>query len=177
MTTNEMIYKTITTKLTKEPKFKSILEDMGYVVYESEWSEYGNWTVKNPKNGRMVALSRSYDRKRGLYDGWKYIKDSTDGDIRKVNLVGYLGKEKISRQRVNAEYKNLRAKIKECKKNIKEQEDYLEFYRDGLDKWLKYYEEKFEACQSQIDKDNARLAEARARVDELRKGRFVKEIG
>ena len=175
MTTNEMIYKTINTKLTKEPKFKSVLEDMGYEVFNSDWSDYGNWTVMNPKTGRLVALSRSSrGGKRGIYNGWYCIKE---GDISKVNLVGYLGKEKVSRKMVNTEYKYLRAKIKECKKGIKEYEDYLEFYRDGLDKWLKYYEEKFEACQSHIDKDNARLAEARARVDELRKGRFAKEIG
>ena len=32
MTTNEMILKTLTTKVTKEPKYKSILEDMGFTI-------------------------------------------------------------------------------------------------------------------------------------------------
>ena len=93
MTTNEMIYKTINTKLTKEPKFKSVLEDMGYEVFNSDWSDYGNWTVKNPKTGRLVALSRSSrGGKRGIYNGWYCIKE---GDISKVNLVGYLGKKRF----------------------------------------------------------------------------------
>lgn len=93
MTTNEMIYKTITTKLTKEPKYKSILEDMGYKVYNSDMSACGCWTVENPENGRCILFSKGYDSRRRLYGGYKPVETK---DFKKVNFVGYLKKRKYN---------------------------------------------------------------------------------
>lgn len=174
MTTNEMIYKTIMTKLEKEPKYRSVLEDMGYEVYDSGKSAYGNWAVKNLGTERSVLVSRDYFGKRGLFNGYIPIKK---GDPRKVDFVGYLRKEKTKNKVASRhrEYRHLSDVIEDSKKLISTYEDCLNRCHENLDSWIKHYEERCAEYQKKIDEENARLAEARAKVDELRKGK--REVG
>lgn len=119
ITVNEMIYKTITTKTNKEPKYKNVLEAMGYTVYNSSWSEYDYWAVKNETTNRMVVFSKGYDKKKRLYDEWRTIKDK---DFKKVNLTGYLN---CAREHYNpyntteSKYRKLREKFKQAKISIR----------------------------------------------------------
>lgn len=109
MTTNEMIYKTLTTKLTKEPIYKSILEDLGYVVFDSDCSAYSNWAIKNEKTSREIVISKDYDNKRGLFDPYNRIETK---DIRKVDYVGFLNKKRaVFPYPNNSEYHEIRTTI------------------------------------------------------------------
>ena len=56
LTINEMIYKTISTKLKKEPKYKEILEQLGYTVFDSDYSDYDCWSVKNNETEKMERI-------------------------------------------------------------------------------------------------------------------------
>jgi len=93
MTTNEMIYKTISTKLTKTPKYKDVLEDMGFRVYDSGDSVCGCWTVGLPETNRIVLFSKGYDNKKRLYGGYD------DSPIHTTNpkMVDYVGLLKSKR--------------------------------------------------------------------------------
>ena len=46
MNTNEMIYKTLRTKMDKEPKYRDVLADLGIEVFDSNCSTQGFWSVK-----------------------------------------------------------------------------------------------------------------------------------
>ena len=87
MTTNEMILKTLTTKMEKEPKYRSVLADMGIEIYDSECSEQGFWAVRDVNTGRNLVISKDYDGKRRLYgnDGCWGV------DTKNVRLVDYIG--------------------------------------------------------------------------------------
>lgn len=77
ITVNEMIYKTITTKTSKEPKYKDVLKAMGYTVYNSSWSEYDYWAVKNETTDRMIVFSKGYDKKKRLMMNGESLKIET----------------------------------------------------------------------------------------------------
>lgn len=166
MTTNDMIYKTITTKLTKEPIYKSVLEDLGYEVYDSDYSSYNNWAVKNKDTGFAVVLSKGSEGKRTLYDPHWEVECS---DIRKVDFVNLLIKRRDVRRFYNAiethsDYYNLRHDICCSKSDIK-------YYKDNLD----YIKEKIEAlnkdlerCKNQISDSQKKLNETREKVAKLK---------
>ena len=162
ITVNEMIYKTITTKTNKEPKYKNVLEAMGYTVYNSSWSEYDYWAVKNEATNRMIVFSKGYDKKKRLYDEWRTIKDK---DFKKVNLTGYLNciREHYNPYNVTkSKYRKLREKFKQAKYN------------------LKYSNRKIDEIQQEIDVLTKRLEEAKKYrsedlkvIDEVKSAIFV----
>ena len=143
MTTNEMILKTISTKTTKEPKYKSILEDMGYVICISDWGECGCWCVENPVTDRLVVFSKGYDKKKRLYGGYKPIKEK---DYKKIDFVGYLKCTRTYGDKKTNKYNEQKAqkKIEEAIKN-------------------------FEYLQSRYDENVSKLEECRKKVKELKK--------
>ena len=168
MTTNEMIYKTLTKKVTKEPKYKSILEDMGLQVYESDLSHYNYWAVKCETTGQILVISKDRGNKRGLFDPYSLIKHiNKENDITKIDFISYL---KTTRHMANrfpkeSEYQKLREEIKRCKgwdceyhKNkIKEIHKKIDILNNDLEyhnKRIKEYED--------------RLVKARERVKELK---------
>ena len=163
MTTNEMIYKTINTKLTKEPVYKSVLEDLGYEVYDSEWSAYNNWTVKNKETGRAVVLSKGYDNKKGLFNLANHIKCA---DIKKVDYVAYLNKNKNERGRFEtpSEYYCLRLAIKESKSMLKWYEKEMNLKKDEIKK----LNNDIERYNKYISDEQKRLDDARKRVMEFK---------
>ena len=168
MTTNEMIYKTINTKLTKEPVYKSVLEDLGYEVYDSTWSAYNNWTVKNKATGRAILLSKGYNNKKGLYDIASPVKCT---DIKKVNYVGYLNKNKEKENRgyfeVNhSEYYKLRNIIKKSKRSIKHYNEELDCVRKKIEKLnrdIEWYNNEIACDQELLNKTRKRVVELKAR--------------
>ena len=146
MTTNEMIYKTISTKLNKEPIYKSVLEDLGYKVYGSEWSSYNNWAVKNPKTNKMVVISKGYDNKKGLFDGPNCIRTN---DIKKVNYVDLLNKDRSVKSSWSEDnYGYLKATIKEAKRMVRwyerandEKQKQIDAIKDDIERNTKYLNE------------------------------------
>lgn len=162
MTTNEMIYKTITTKLTKEPTYKTILEDMGYEVYDSTWSEYNNWAIKNPKTGRTVLFSKGYDNKRRLYDIARPINAN---NFKLVDYVGLLNKKPyVSPCDNRSEYNKLKDTIGSQKFYIKCWERDIRDIQKKIDALIK----DVEKYKGYITRDQKILDDARQRVLELK---------
>ena len=165
MTTNEMIYKTISTKLTKTPIYKSVLEDLGYEVFDSTWSSYNNWAVKNKKTGRVILFSKGYDNKRRLYDNATSIKA---GDFKKVNYVDYLSKNKSTINQPYfekpTEYHGLRVTIRGSKSSIKFYEGYIREKQKEVEK----INDEIKRCREQVSDYQNKLNNARERVKELR---------
>ncbi len=162
MTTNEMILKTISTKTTKEPKYKSILENMGYVICISDWGECGCWCVENPVTDRLVVFSKGYDKKKRLYGGYKPIKEK---DYKKIDFVGYLKCTRTYGDKKTNKYNELRNEIKLTKEYIKD-------YKKDMEKAQKKIEEaikNFEYLQSRYDENVSKLEECRKKVKELKK--------
>lgn len=168
MTTNEMIWKTLTTKMEKEPKYRSVLADMGIEIYDSECSEQGFWAVRDIATGRNLVVSRGDDGKRRLYgnDGcW-------DVDTKNVRLVDYIGYLRCPRKYKTwhdiyperSEYSVLRDLISTKKDSISRWEWELRKIHKKIGDLMEVrdrYEEYWnEACDS--------LDKARERVDELR---------
>ena len=76
---NKKIATTIRTKLYKDPKYRADLEAEGFELFNNDGSEYGNWEVRGT-NGNTVCLSKGYDNKPRIYDGYSPVatKDSID---------------------------------------------------------------------------------------------------
>ena len=160
LTVNDMIFKTINTKISQEPRYKEVLEQMGYVVYNSEWSTYEKWTVKNPSTGRMVCFSKGYDNKRRLYDGFGSIK----GNIKKVNLVGYLNCTR-KHEDTQSPYKELRIRIRGAKRDIREEHERIADIQREIDQLKEEMDRRLEKLAGYEET----LRDARERVAELRK--------
>lgn len=166
MTTNEMIYKTLTTKTTKEPKYKSVLEDMGFTIYDSGLSDYGYWAVKFEATGRVLVISKDRSNKRGLFNPYSLIKHcGKNNDILKVDFVGYLRKRKYDRTKKQSVYSELRWKIERYKYWAEYEAKRVTEAQKEVDKALKY----LDYCKNEYRKNTDGLRECRARVDELRK--------
>lgn len=166
MTTNQMIYKTLTTKVTKEPKYKSVLDDMGFTVFESGLSHYNYWAIKCNETGRTLVISRDRGNKRGLFDPYSLIKhDGKNNDILKVDFVRYLRKRKYDRTKKQSIYSELRWKIERYKSWAEYEAKRVTEAQKQVDKALEY----LDYCKKEYRKNTDGLRECRSRVDELRK--------
>lgn len=156
MTTNEMIYKTITTKLTKTPVYKSVLEDLGYEVIDREWSSYNNWTIKNKATGNMVMFSKDYDNKRGLFDGPNRIKTN---DFKKVDYVDLLNKHKRD------SFNNNETKYAKLRRTITSYKWYIDLYK----KRIKEKQKEIEKLNNELEEYILRLNHKENELDNTRK--------
>ena len=168
MTTNEMIWKTLTTKTEKEPKYKSVLADMGIEIYDSESSEQGFWAVRDVNTGRNLVISKDYDGKRRLYgnDGCWDVKTKS---VKLVDYIGYLRcprkyKTYYDIHPVRSEYNVLRDSISTQKRYVSMWECELRKIHkkigDLMEERNRYEEYRNEAYDS--------LDKARERAEELR---------
>ena len=166
MTTNEMIYKTITTKMSKEPKFKAVLEDMGFEILDTNWSDYDYWGIKCRDTGVMIVLSRGYDNKRRLYkNGTHAVKTK---EIKKIDFANMLreGRERwYVRSSIPAsEYSRLRDSIRDSKRRIALRENDIV----DLERQIKQLNDRLEEKRTALDANQKALCDARSRVSELR---------
>lgn len=84
MTVNEMIYKTLTTKITKEPKYKDALEKLGYELSKDhDWSSYDYWGIKMAEDNKVLVISKGRDNKRYLFKTAFRVRTN---DIAKVDF-------------------------------------------------------------------------------------------
>lgn len=99
LTVNEMIYKTLTTKVNKIPKYKEELEALGYKLNSTHaWSTYDYWGIETGIPGRVLLISSGYDKKKRLYKTAKHIKTS---DITKVDFENLI---KTNREPLKEDY-------------------------------------------------------------------------
>ena len=147
MTINEMIYKTLTTKITKEPKYKEALEALGYeLVKDHDWSEYDYWGIKTAE-GKVLVISKGKDNKRHLYTTAKFVQTN---DIQKVDFENLIRTDRsatrwwnmLPKKTKTQEYKDTkhdyRIHVSICKdyeKEIAELEQKMADAKNGLTYW------------------------------------------
>lgn len=114
MTTNEMIFKTLKTKATKEAKYAPILIDMGYELLTGNmgWSDYDYYTIRNPKTGRTLCISKDGNNKRKLFDTFCSIDTY---DFTKVDFVKYLSTNRKHKSTEPSIYKQMRYRFERAK--------------------------------------------------------------
>lgn len=94
ITVNQMILNTLLTKLDKEPKYKEVLETLGYEIFDSDWSSVGNWSVRlkgTDTNG--ICISRDRGGKRGYFKGSKWL-GKIDAPVDFANAIKNLTKSR-----------------------------------------------------------------------------------
>ena len=143
ITVNDMIYNTLTTKGSKEPKYRDILEAMGYVLTnQHDWSDYDYWGIECA-DGSVLVISKTYGGKKGLFKTARLIPTK---NIKKVNFVGLI---KSKRERFSSDSlipTNLITQYKD-KKRIME-----------TDKWLYDFAQKdVEAIEKKLEKAKEHL--------------------
>ena len=159
MTVNEMIYKTLTTKITKEPRYKDALEKLGYeLVKDHGWSEYDYWGVKMAEDNRILLISKGRDNKRHLYKTASHVqtKDITKVDFEKLiktdrsatRPLKFRPYTRIELYKVAREDYKTHLRICEGeKKNIVVKEEMLEKAKESLKNW----EERTEKSKAKLD--------------------------
>lgn len=164
LTINEMIYKTISTKLKKEPKYKEILEQLGYTVFDSDYSDYDCWSVKNNETEKMVCFSKGYSTNKKMLFNWgSPIKTY---DFKKVDFVNFL---KCKRNYLdgcvpNNHYNDLRRIIYYSKQSIKYYNDDIAEIQKKIDKLKK----DLDRCNKYIEENEQKLEDARDEVFKLK---------
>lgn len=131
LTVNEMILKTLTTKITKTPKYKEVLETMEYTLNNThDWSCYDYWGIEIPGTDLILNISKDYRGKKRLFATAHPV--SYCEDFKKFDFVNFL---KVRGQR--EEYfmfeakQRLKNSIPETFRNYKRE---MEYYKFALDR-------------------------------------------
>lgn len=149
MTTNEMIFKTISTKTTKVAKFAPILIDMGYeVIDDNGWNGCDCFIVRNPKTNKSICFSKGYDNKRRLFDTCFAIETY---DFKKVDFVRFLSKPRRDTYEKPSIYSQFRAKYKNAKWDNEYHGDKIISIRKQIEKLQKELEYHIENRDSALE--------------------------
>ena len=160
MTINEMIYKTLTTKITKEPKYKDALEALGYeLVKDHDWSEYDYWGIRIEEDNKILLISKGKDNKRHLYKTASYVKTK---DITKVDFANLIRTNRSETRWYNNRDKPSRTyRYKMAKSDYRTLLSICDDYRKGIQiteeklcndkKRLEYWKEQAEKSKKLID--------------------------
>ena len=95
MTINEMILNTLTTKLTKKPKYKKELEELGIQIVDSEnWSNYGYWAIRleatNKSGYLLLVVSKDYAKVKGIFATEAKICNWEGDKIHKIDWFNFI---------------------------------------------------------------------------------------
>lgn len=136
LTVNEMIYATLNTKNTKTPKYKEVLEALGYeLVADHGYSEYNYWGIRTAE-GLVLSFSKDYEGKRGLF---KTVYRVYTKDFKRVDYANLIKTNRI-------EYRlwelNRKSQIKSpriraylyAKEKVNETLKYVRYYGEKVDK-------------------------------------------
>jgi hypothetical protein len=139
LTVNEMIYKTLTTKVSKIPKYKDELEALGYKLNSTHaWSTYDYWGIETGIPGRILLISSGYDKKKRLYKTAKHIKTK---DITKVDFENLIKTNRESFNQVHASRITQYKQTKMCYKTglaiLEDKKKEYEQARLSLEYWEK----------------------------------------
>jgi len=159
---NEMIYKTLTTKETKTPKYKEVLEALGFELVKGHgWSEYDYWAIKLKEDDRILVISKGRDKQKRLYKTAQPVKTK---DIARVNFANLIKTDRSATRVWNRrepetkiqKYKHARLDYEtdmsiceDYKRRVRKAEEELEKEKEYLVSWEK------------------RAAQAKERLDEI----------
>lgn len=87
LTVNEMLYQTLHTKITKEPKYKEVLEALGYKLSKDHsWSSYDYWGIV-AEDGTVVVISKTREGKKALFKTAHLIHTNNITKVDLSNLI------------------------------------------------------------------------------------------
>lgn len=172
ITINEMIYKTLTTKTTKEPKYKKELEALGLEIIMDGWSGYYNyWSIRNPLTDRELVISKDYAGRKNIFNPYDSIaKDSHY--IKKIDFLDYLNCNRPSydeRLPQKSKYRKWRETLKDNKhwKGYHERKiQELEKEKEKLDKAIREQIEYCNKYQDIIDAVRCHVEDVKARKED-----------
>ena len=171
MTTNEMIYKTLRTKMSKEPRYRAVLADLGIEVFDSDCSTQGFWSVRYIPTGKMLVISKGYDNRVHLYGGENGYQKPKVRDLKMFDYIGFLrcdrkkeGRPYFSDDYVS-EYKVLMKDIRQGKSDIRWAErdiaDVSKRIADLMEQ-KKHYEERLADATNRLNAARERTAELKS---------------
>ena len=164
MTVNEMIYKTLNTKETKTPKYKEVLEALGYeLVTNYNWSYYDYWGIKMKEDNKILNISQGYDKKKRLYKTHTPVKAK---DIKKVDFVKMLNTDRSTTRWYNLRPKETKVEAyRRIKLNIRTNTSICEDYKNSIaamqeklhkeQESLEYWEKQVARNKEELDKITA----------------------
>ena len=145
LTVNEMIYKTLTTKETKVPKYKAVLEALGYeLVKDHGWSHYDYWAIQLKEDNRILVISQGYDKQKRLY---KTAQAVNSKDIKKVDFVNLININRSATRWYNRRMPD--TNIQKYKSAKEDYRIYSSIYEDKKEK-VKALEEQLEKAKEEV---------------------------
>lgn len=152
ITVNDMIYNTLTTKGSKEPKYRNVLEAFGYTLTnQHDWSEYDYWGIKCA-DGSVLVISKTYGNERGLFKTTRLISTK---NIKKVNFMGVIKSKRERFSPVSLVPTNLVTQYKDKKRIIETHKWLYDSARkdvEAIEKKLEKAKEHFTYCANNYTK-------------------------
>ena len=161
LTVNEMIYKTLTTKETKVPKYKEVLEALGYeLVKDHGWSHYDYWAIQLKEDNRILVISQGYDKKKRLYKTAQAVKSN---DITKVDFANMINIDRSANRWYNNRTETNIQRYKNAKQDYKL---YLSICEDQKNK-VKTLEEQLDKARKDVVSWEKSAEDRKANLDEV----------
>lgn len=94
-TINEMILSTLTTKISREPKYKKELEALGIKIVDSEdWSDYNYWAIRmeatNKPGYLLLVVSKDYAGVKGVFTTTSKVCNWNDSKRHKIDWLNFI---------------------------------------------------------------------------------------
>ena len=145
LTVNEMIYKTLTTKETKVPKYKEVLEALGFELVKGHgWSHYDYWAIQLKEDNRILVISQGYDKQKRLY---KTAQAVNSKNIKKVDFANLINIDRSATRWYNRQMPT--TNIQKYKSAKEDYRIYSSIYEDKKEK-VKALEEQLEKAKKEV---------------------------
>lgn len=147
MTINEMILNTLTTKMTKEPKYRKELESLGVeIVPSAGWSSYEYWGIKidTPENRNyFLTVSKNFLKRKAIFTVGTGICEWDDERRTKIDWFNFI-KTHGMRIRSRKLYTNKTHEAMWVLKTARKHEENAESYRLKAEEMRKNMCKEFE---------------------------------
>lgn len=160
MTINEMIYKTLITKMTKEPKYRKELEALGLEIVANNWSDcYNYWLVRNPATRRELVINKDYDNKKNIFNPYRSIVKEGH-DIKKIDFLGYLN---CNRPPYNERFPK-RSKYKEWREELVQGKRWIPYHEKEIQK----LQRKKKSIDNEIQYNERNILQYQMKINKIR---------
>lgn len=161
LTINEMILNTLTTKMDKTPKYKLILEQLGYTLNNThDWSTYNYWGINIPNGKGILVISKDYSNKKRIY-----ITCTSVAPFDKASKVNFENLLKVKGDR--EKNKDFEYNIKFNKTNIQKIIGFkkeIEYYNRGKERTKK----RIKDLMTEIENYDKLITEIRNKIDDIK---------
>lgn len=157
MNTNEMLYRILTTKCTKEltQTQAELLKSLDIEALKNDDdSTYNYYKLFNKSTQKVIVISKNRSNKKAMFSPWWQINNS-DKNITKVDILGFLNCE----HRLKNNGDRLGEKISEYKRL----KWHLEYHSNGI----KEAEEKLKQIEKDKQHHSEKLAIFKREMNEL----------